>query len=99
MERVTRKDVEAAFRLLVNQLGGHVAQRYDDVDGFVLDYAGMYGGYLIEQVHQGTVGHGVTRPFGNYRRKAREMYLALHFGLDVLRFEQQQKEKEDGTMP
>ncbi len=43
-------------------------------NSLVLDYAPIYGGYVIEELE--TEG-GCSHPFGSIRRSAREMYLSM----------------------
>ena len=81
-DRYTRKDADAAFRILIAAIGGRVATAYDDVGAYRLDYAGCYGGFAIERI---TGDHGgVARPFGQRRYKAREFCAVVHFALEAL---------------
>lgn len=82
MARTTRKEVESVFGIFVRAMNGHVATAYNDVGGYVLDYAGGYGGYRVGRVHN--EAGGVDTPFGWTRRPAREMVDTLRFAIDAL---------------
>ena len=78
MERITKKQVEGIFQVYLHTTGRKPASRYDDVGGYYLDDNGAYGGFVVCQVLEGTA---ITCPFGDGRRKAREMWDCLHFAL------------------
>jgi len=82
MERYTRNDAIAAFDRLIAAIGGRVANHYNDVGAYRLDWNGVYGGGNIEQVinEQG----GVRQPFGQSRHNAREFCDMVRFALDAI---------------
>lgn len=77
MERYTRKDAEACFERLLKVTGHRHADSWNDVGGWQLDYAGCYGGYVVEEIC--TPGGGVRHPLGDRRRTAREFCEAVWF--------------------
>jgi hypothetical protein len=80
--RTSRKQVEGVFERFCEASGNRVAKTYDDHGALRLDYAAEYGGYNIEKINDET--SGVSHPFGDTRRTAREMWDTLHFALRVL---------------
>jgi hypothetical protein len=84
MERTTRKHVEGIFEIWVKSIGGKLANSYNDVGGYRLDYNGIYGGFKVEQIHNenGGVSDNV---FSCYRMKASEMYRALYAAIESIR--------------
>jgi hypothetical protein len=82
MDRYTKNDAAAAFNRLVEMIGGRVAEKYNDVGAYRLDHAGVYGGFVIERIVND--GGGVSRPFGDMRRPAREFCYTINFALRVL---------------
>lgn len=81
-ERYTKKDAEKAFERLCELMGvkanPQLVKRTDghgymyQEDGWRLDYAACYGGYVVASLSEGTTGEG--RPFGDYRRSARDLW-------------------------
>lgn len=57
--------------------------------GWMLDYAPIYGGYVIEEEVE---GGGISHPFGCMRRSAREMYLSMY--MTCMAIEQMNYQKE-----
>ncbi len=49
--------------------------------GWSLDYASVYGGYVIEQQEE---SGGISHPYGSLRRTAKEMYLSMHMTAQAL---------------
>lgn len=89
--RYTKADIKGMFSRLVKAIG----KREDagSSNGLVLDYAPIYGGYVIEEL--GPDG-GCSHPFGCMRRSAREMYLSMYMAaqaLEDLRWKQEQLNK------
>jgi hypothetical protein len=91
MARTTRKHVESAFDYFLSVIGGsrHEWTRTDDgcnvatPGGYNLDYNPTYGGYVIGKIVNEAGGE--SRPFGDSRRSAGEMYDTLHFAVSVVR--------------
>jgi hypothetical protein len=85
--RYTKADVKGMFSRLARAMG----KREDAgmYDGLVLDYAPIYGGYVIEELgSKGSCSH----PFGSVRRNAREMYLSMWMAavaLEELKYKQE----------
>ena len=73
--RITKKDMQGMFNRLVKTLGVPVGQ-------FILDYAPVYGGYVIEEVH--LYDTGVSHPFGCRRYDAKTMYAIMDKQCQVL---------------
>lgn len=82
MARTSKKEVLSAFAIFVKAIGGHAARDYRDVGGYVLNYAGYYGGYRVEQFSN--EHGGVDTPFGHLRRPAREMVDTMRFAIDAV---------------
>lgn len=80
--RYTRKDAESALQRLAEATGHRVATSYSDIGGWSLDYAPIYGGFVIHEIS--TAGGGVSTPFGDRRRPAREFCDAVSFALRAL---------------
>ena len=79
MERTAKSHVESAFRALCGALDKRIAESYNDVGAWRLDY---YQGWNIEEItnEQG----GVRNPMGARRRTNREMYEACFFATDAV---------------
>ncbi len=77
--RYSKADVKGMFSRLVRAMG----KREDagSYDGLSLDYAPIYGGYVIEELHPDS---GINHPFGSLRRSAREMYLSMYMAANAL---------------
>lgn len=89
--KYTKKEVQGMFNRLAKAMNKIVDG--GNYDGLVLNYAPIYGGYVIEQL--GPAG-GCSHPFGSLRRSAREMYLSLHMtaqALEDIRYKQEQLNK------
>jgi hypothetical protein len=82
MARTTNEQVKNMFVQFVETIGGTIAARYDDVGGYRLDHNPTYGGFVIERIHN--EHGGVTRPFGDMRRKNSEMWDTLRFAIDAI---------------
>ena len=84
--RVTKSDLKGMFKRLVRAMGK--LEDAGEWKGVVLDYAPIYGGYLIKELCPLT---GWSHPFGSTRRTAREMYYSMSMtaqALEDLRFKQ-----------
>lgn len=89
--KYTKKEVQGMFNRLAKAMNKIVDG--GNYDGLVLDYAPIYGGYVIEQL--GPEG-GCSHPFGSLRRSAREIYLSMHMtaqALEDIRYRQEQLNK------
>lgn len=86
-DRYTKRDATAAFARLMQATGHRPAQSYKDVGGWVLDYNGIYGGYVIHEMFN--ENGAVSEPFGSRRRNAREFCEAVNFACRAI--EQMQK--------
>ena len=82
-QRYTRKDAEHAFERLLAMTGKRKATSWNDVGGWTLDYAPIYGGYNVEEIS--SPSGGVSQPFGMQRRTAREFCDTVRFLADALR--------------
>ena len=82
MDRYTRKDAERAFERLITAIGGRIAQSYNDVGAYRLDWNATYGGGNIELITSN--GGGVRQPFGAQRHSAREFVQMVRFAIDTL---------------
>lgn len=83
MTRTTKKEVEATFDLFLKSAGLKKAEGYDDVGGYMLDFAGVYGGYVVVRICN--EGGGQSTPFGWTRRPAGQMADTLRFAADAAR--------------
>lgn len=70
--RYTKADIKGMFSRLVKAM--NKKEDGGSYNGLVLDYAPIYGSYVIEEL--GPEG-GCSHPFGCGRRNAREMYLSM----------------------
>lgn len=81
-ERYTKRDAMAAFSRLLVACGKREATSYSDVGGWQLDHNGIYGGYVVEEIHN---EHGaISHPFGSMRRSARDFCDAVNFALRAM---------------
>lgn len=77
--KYTKKEVQGMFIRLAKAMNKNIdGGKYN---GLVLDYAPVYGGYVIEEL--GPKG-GCHHPFGSLRRSAKEMYLSMHMAAQAL---------------
>ena len=76
-DRYTKRDAQNAFARLMNATGNRPAASHKDVGGWVLDYNGIYGGYVVHQMFND--GGAISDPFGSRRRNAREFCDAVNF--------------------
>ena len=81
-DRITDKMVRSLFVHFTHASGHRIARDYKDVGGWRLDYNGVYGGYVIEQIFNSS--GAVSQPFGSSRRKAQEMWYSMHFAMRAL---------------
>jgi hypothetical protein len=81
-DRYTRKDAESAFVRLREVCGKRHAESYGDVGGWRLDYNGVYGGFVVEEIVN--EGGGITHPLGEGRRRARDFVDAVRFATRVI---------------
>ena len=80
--RTSKRDLHAIFETFCRASGQPMARAYNDVGGLRLDYNSVYGGYVMEKIINAS--GAVTRPYGDYRRQAGEMYDTLHFAVQCL---------------
>jgi len=80
MERITKSDLDGAFRGWVAAIGAHVADSYDDAGGMQL--AQQHGRWVIEQIlnDEGVIHY----PLGNATRTTRELHDTLWFARDSM---------------
>ena len=76
--RTTRKEVEGVFKLWLVYINGGIAEAYNNVNGYRLDYNSVYGGYRIEQVCN---EHGGVRDVFATRLKTSEFVAALRVAM------------------
>lgn len=89
--RYTKSELKGMFSRLVKAMGK--SEDGGNYNGLVLDYAPIYGGYVIEEL---SPEGGCSHPFGCMRRSAREMYLSMHMAaqaLEDVRWKQEQLNK------
>ena len=85
--RYTNKEVTGMFQRLCKAMSA-----LTDADNWKplhLDYAPVYGGYVIEEIDS---NGGCSHSFGCLRRNAREMYLSMHMraqALEDIRYKQE----------
>jgi len=82
MTRITHKDAERSFESLIRVIGGRVANSYNDVGAYLLDYNETYGGCVVHLVTN--KAGGVRCPFGMSRMTPAEFVNAVRFTCDVL---------------
>jgi hypothetical protein len=90
--RYTKSEVRGMFSRLVRAMNR--MENHGSYNGWVLDYAACYGGYVIEEL--GPEG-GCNHPFSSTRRNAREMYLSMLMtaqGLENIKYQQEQAKRE-----
>ena len=82
MTRITKANVEAAFKALCKELGKRAATSWNDVGAWRLDHVASYGGYVIEEIinEHGAVDH----PINSVRMKGNEFYDTVWFALRLL---------------
>lgn len=93
MNRTTKADIRGMFSRLVKAMGKK--EDGGNYNGLVLDYAPIYGGYVIEEL--GPEG-GCSHPFCSTRRSAREMYLSMYMAaqaIENLAWEKQKAESKE----
>lgn len=81
--KTTRKIVNNQFIRLCNALGKPIAENYNDVGAWRLDYAN--GLYSIEEIISST--GAVTHPFSNAFLKGSEMYEYINFALRAIQLD------------
>ena len=81
--RYTLKEVEGIVDEFMSMLDIPKARDCSDVGGWRLDYNPIYGGYVIEQIHN-EFG-GVEMPFGHSRKGAKELVETLWFARQAIR--------------
>lgn len=74
--------VQYRFERVVEAIGGRVASNWNDVGGYILDYAPVYGGYCIRQISNS--GGGQSSPFGDLRYKPTAFIEMMDFTLRAL---------------
>jgi hypothetical protein len=77
--RVTEKQVRETFARFAKVFGLKLATSYNDVGGYALSHAPMYGGWNIEQVMNDA--GAITKPFGMTRVSSREFVEAMRFAM------------------
>lgn len=77
--RYTKAEIQGMFQRLAKAMNKNIDG--GNYNGLVLDYAPIYGGYVIEELGpEGSCSH----PFGSLRRSAREMYLSMFMAAQAL---------------
>jgi hypothetical protein len=66
--RTTKSEVQAVFERFCKVHGYRIATSYNDVGAYELDHAGIYGGYVINQI--ANEDGGLNQPFGSKRMRA-----------------------------
>tara|TARA_R110000824_G_scaffold146062_1_gene314741 strand:+ start:857 stop:1171 length:315 start_codon:yes stop_codon:yes gene_type:complete len=82
MKRITKSDIEPAFRAWVYLMDGRIAASYNDVGGYSLTHSTVYGGWSIEQITNGTGG---VRQVHYGRMPGRQFLDALQLAIASLR--------------
>ena len=75
--RTTHKLVLSKFKRFIKAIDGSIAESYDDVGAYELDYNAVYGGYVINKLCN--IKGAITQPFGSTRHKAAAFYDLLDF--------------------
>ena len=78
--KTTQSDVTHAFNRLRNAAGWRLAKEYNDVGGYALDRATLYGGTRIIQI----VSHGGGVRDVTGRMSPAQFVASCNFSLDVL---------------
>lgn len=98
--RISKKAVRSMFIRLLKSTGKSETPLWindgrdnlvKEIGGWSLDYAPIYGGYVIEQEEE---NGGISHPFGFVRRSAREMYLSLQMtvkALEMIKYKEENK--------
>lgn len=89
-ERTTKAEVNAVFARFVKAIGGRVAESYNDIGGYGIDYNPTYGGYHVYRVDNAAGGQNL--PFGSRRMKPGEFVDCLRFATEVVQY------KDSGRM-
>jgi hypothetical protein len=93
MNRTTKQEVKNVFKYFIeNYMNGKIAEKYNDVGGYRLDYNPIYGGYVIERIE--STGGGISCPFGHGRLKASEFVQQLNFYMHASDYKEQILKKE-----
>lgn len=71
MARYTKKEIQCVFESLCKIMGKTPGYK---VGNWCLDYAPLYGGYVIEEILE---KGGIQHPFSSDRRSGSEMYLSM----------------------
>ena len=76
MNKITRQDVEGMFKRLCRNMNKKIAESYNDVGAWNLEYIACYGGFKVEEIacKSGSICH----PLSDRRLTTREMYEALY---------------------
>ncbi len=89
--RTTKGNVESAFKILTATMKKRIAESYNDVGAWRLDYVGCYGGYIIEEI--GNVNGGVFHPLTEHRMKAEAFYDACWFAIRAMELKEKESAK------
>jgi hypothetical protein len=84
--RITKEQMRNIFKLLLKEMGK--SKDVGNYDGWDLDYAACYGGYMV--VQYGPMG-SQSLPFGIKRRGAQEMYSAMEMTVRALQLKQEEQ--------
>lgn len=91
MNRTSRKEVETLFDRFVYAMGGRIATRCDDINGWVLEYHRYPNGYRLYQAGEHCSESDCV--FGATVRNARDMADTLRFAMAAIR--QAEKNRDD----
>jgi hypothetical protein len=86
--RATRIELNEVFKLFCEAIGKRVAQTWNDVGAWRLDYAKEYGGYVIQEIIDDRGARDI--PLGDQRYSATELVERMRFALRWL----EQKNKD-----
>ena len=79
--RTTKKEINAVVKHFSDFMGIPLATSYNDVGCMQLDYNSVYGGYMLNVIHN-TSG-GVAIPFGDSRYPANQFVAMLRFAISA----------------
>jgi len=77
--RATRIELNEVFKLFCEAIGKRVAQTWNDVGAWRLDYAKEYGGYVIQEIIDDRGAKEM--PLGHERLSATELVERMRFAL------------------
>lgn len=96
MATITIDHLKGIYNRYIHAIGGRHATSWNDVGGYKLDYASLYGGYVITRI-ENKMG-GISYPFFYNRLTKKELYNAMCFAcltLEHIKNEKRLKDEND----